>query len=549
MALKHARFVSRLTRDTVLLILAGGRGSRLEMLTEWRAKPAVPFGGKFRIIDFSLSNCFNSGIHKVCVLTQYKSHSLIRHIVSGWSAFNYEMGQFVDIIPAQQWVTEETWFQGTADAVFQSLDIVESYHPSHVLVLAGDHVYKMDYGELLAAHANSNADMTIACNTVPVNEAKEFGVMTVDANARIMEFTEKPERPRGTPEDPSKALVSMGIYAFSFEYLCEQLRRDAQAKGSSHDFGNDLIPHAVNNGHHVQAYSFAEQTTIDDVYWRDVGTVDAYYKANMELVGASAKEFGVMTVDANARIMEFTEKPERPRGTPEDPSKALVSMGIYAFSFEYLCEQLRRDAQAKGSSHDFGNDLIPHAVNNGHHVQAYSFAEQTTIDDVYWRDVGTVDAYYKANMELVGASPQLNLYDPHWRIWTYQEQLPPASFVGFEDGVSNYAVNSMVSGGCVIQESTLDRSLLFSGVVVRPGCALKDVLALPECTIGEKSRLTRVLLDNGCQVPAGTVIGEEPEEDARRFHRTAEGVVVVNREMLGQGHEYLPIGAATKNRL
>ena len=432
MASKRPRFVSRLTRDTVSLILAGGRGSRLEMLTEWRAKPAVPFGGKFRIIDFSLSNCFNSGIHKVCVLTQYKSHSLIRHIVSGWSAFNYEMGQFVDIIPAQQWVTEETWFQGTADAVFQSLDIVESYHPSHVLVLAGDHVYKMDYGELLAAHANSNADMTIACNTVPVIEAKEFGVMTVDANARIM---------------------------------------------------------------------------------------------------------------------EFTEKPERPRGTPEDPSKALVSMGIYAFSFEYLCEQLRRDAQAKGSSHDFGNDLIPHAVNNGHHVQAYSFAEQTTIDDVYWRDVGTVDAYYKANMELVDASPQLNLYDPHWRIWTYQEQLPPASFVSFEDGVSNYAVNSMVSGGCVIQESTLDRSLLFSGVVVRPGCALKDVLALPECTIGEKSRLTRVLLDNGCQIPAGTVIGEDPEEDARRFHRTAEGVVVVNREMLGQGHEYLPMGAATKNRL
>ncbi len=432
MAERRPRFVSRLTRDTVSLILAGGRGSRLEMLTEWRAKPAVPFGGKFRIIDFSLSNCFNSGIHKVCVLTQYKSHSLIRHIVSGWSAFNYEMGQFVDIIPAQQWVTEEAWFQGTADAVFQSLDIVESYHPRYILVLAGDHVYKMDYGELLAAHVNSNADLTIACKTVPVNEAKEFGVMTVDTSSRIT---------------------------------------------------------------------------------------------------------------------QFTEKPERPTGTPEDPSNALVSMGIYAFSFEYLCEQLRRDALAKDSSHDFGKDLIPHAVENGHRVQAFSFAEQTTIDDVYWRDVGTVDAYYKANMELIGASPQLNLYDPHWRIWTYQEQLPPASFVGYEDGVSNYAVNSMVSGGCVIQESTLKRSLLFSGVVVSPGCALKEVLALPECTIGEKSRLTRVLLDNGCQVPAGTVIGEDPEEDARRFHRTPEGVVVVNREMLGQGREYLPMGTTAKSPL
>jgi glucose-1-phosphate adenylyltransferase len=402
------------------------------MLTEWRAKPAVPFGGKFRIIDFALSNCVNSGIQKVGVLTQYKSHSLIRHIVNGWSRFNYEMGQFVDIIPAQQWVTEESWFQGTADAVYQSLDIVETHHPQYVLVLAGDHVYKMDYGELLAAHVSSHADLTIACTTRPVNEAREFGVLTVDAGLAVT---------------------------------------------------------------------------------------------------------------------HFDEKPEHPSGTPEDPNVALVSMGIYVFSFEYLSEQLRRDAELEDSNHDFGKDLIPHAVNNGHHVQAYSFAEQTTIDDVYWRDVGTVDAYYKANMELVGASPQLNLYDPHWRIWTYQEQLPPASFVGFEDGVSNYAVNSMVSGGCVIQESTLDRSLLFSGVVVRPGCALKDVLALPECTIGEKSRLTRVLLDNGCQVPAGTVIGEEPEEDARRFHRTAEGVVVVNREMLGQGHEYLPMGAAIKNRL
>ncbi len=431
MVTRPPRFVSRLTRDSVALILAGGRGSRLEMLTEWRAKPAVPFGGKFRIIDFSLSNCFNSGIHKVCVLTQYKSHSLIRHIVNGWSGFNYEMGQFVDIIPAQQWVREEAWFLGTADAVYQSLDIVESYHPRYVVCLAGDHVYKMDYGDLLAAHVDAHADMTIACNTVPVDEAHEFGVMTVDANSRIT---------------------------------------------------------------------------------------------------------------------KFTEKPEHPSATPDDPGMALVSMGIYAFSFDYLSEQLRRDAGQKDSSHDFGKDLIPYAVENGHHVQAFSFASQTTIQDVYWRDVGTVDAYYKANMELVGGSPKLNLYDPYWRIWTYQEQRPPASFIGIQDGVSSYAANSMVSGGCVIEESTLDRSLLFSDVVVSPGCELKEVLALPECRIDENSSLSRVLLDNACHVPAGTVIGADPEEDARRYHRTPDGVVVVSREMLGQSREYLPFGSASESR-
>ena len=428
---RHSRFVSRLTRDTLALILAGGRGSRLEMLTEWRAKPAVPFGGKFRIIDFALSNCFNSGIQKVCALTQYKSHSLIRHIVNGWSAFNYEMGQFVDIVPAQQWVTEESWFEGTADAVYQSLDIVESHHPHHVLILAGDHVYKMDYGELLAAHVGSHADLTIACTTLPVDDAKEFGVLTVD---------------------------------------------------------DDLV------------------------------------------------------------ITDFHEKPEQPAGTPEDPNVALVSMGIYVFSFEYLSEQLRRDAQQEGSTHDFGKDLIPYAVRHGHHAQAFSLAEQTAVEDVYWRDVGTLDAYYEANMELIGASPQLNLYDPYWRIWTHQEQLPPASFTSSTDEASSYAANSMVSGGCLIQESKLNRSLLFSRVVVETGCKLDHVLALPECRIGENVRLNRVLLDNGCHVPSGTVIGEDAEADTRRFHRTSEGVVVVNREMLGQTREYLPFGTAPSSR-
>lgn len=421
----HPRFVSRLTRDSLAIILAGGRGTRLEMLTEWRAKPAVPFGGKFRIIDFALSNCHNSGIQKVCVLTQYKSHSLMRHLINGWTTFNYDMGQFVDIIAAQQWLGGGEWFEGTADAVYQSLDIIESHGPEHVLVLAGDHVYKMDYGELLAAHADSQADVTIACHSVPVDEAGAFGVLSVDS---------------------------------------------------------DLV------------------------------------------------------------VTAFEEKPERPTGTPDDPSVALVSMGIYVFGLDYLAEQLRRDAELEESSHDFGKDLIPHAVETDHRVQAFSFADQSTLGDVYWRDVGTIDAFYKANMEIVGASPEMDLYDPQWRIWTYQEQLPPASIAGPGKEDASLIEDSMVSGGCVIEASKLYRSLLFSRVEVGFGCELQEVVALPECKIGKGSRLKRVLLDNHCRVPAGTVIGEDPEQDAERFHRTAEGVVVVTREMLGQGRKYLPFG-------
>ncbi len=424
MSIKSSRFVSRLTGRTLALVLAGGRGSRLKMLTDWRAKPAVPFGGKFRIIDFALSNCLNSGITQIGVLTQYKSHSLIRHIQRGWNTSRVDNGEFVEIIPAQQWGDKDAWFAGTADAVFQSLDIVASHMPEYVLVLAGDHVYQMDYGEMLATHACLGADITIACCTVPIEDASAFGVVTVDDEQRIVAFTEKPQQPMHRPGDPDSALVSMGIYIFSFAYLDAALRGDAGRKDSEHDFGKDVIPRAVQDGHRVYAYSFGEQV-----------------------------------VDRNA----------------------------------------------------------------------------------YWRDVGTIDAYFEANMEVLQANPDLDLYSPEWRIRTYQEQLPPAKFFGDRKEKSGMGT-SMVSGGCMINRSKLENSMLFSNVHVDLHCELLDVLALPECRIGKNVRLNRVLLDNGCVVPDGTVIGDDPELDARRFYRSPGGVVVVNREMLGQGHRYMPTG-------
>ena len=409
-----ARFVSRITRNTLALVLAGGRGSRLKMLTNWRAKPAVPFGGKFRIIDFALSNCINSGVRQVYVLTQYKSHSLIRHLLRGWNFLRGEMGEFVELIPAQQWVDEDAWYEGTADAVYQSLDIMTANAPQFVLILAGDHVYKMDYGEMLAAHVASGADFTIACHEVPISQAHEFGVMGVDDSYRIKDFREKPAQPPSVPGNPEVSLVSMGIYVFTFDYLREHLLRDAEDPQSNHDFGKDIIPHAVRNGHHVQAYSF------------------------------SAAEIG-----------------------------------------------------------------------NG-----------------YWRDVGTLDAYYEANMELLDERSALDLYSWDWRIFTYQEQLPAAKFPG--SGEQGRMRHSMVSGGCVINDSVVEDSILFSNVQVGAQCNLQGVLALPDCQIGSRVRLRRVLLDKGCILADDMCIGEDPEADARRFHRTESGIVVVNPEMLGQ---------------
>ena len=424
--MRSARFVSRLTRSTLALILAGGRGSRLKMLTDWRAKPAVPFAGKFRIIDFALSNCLHSGIRRISVLTQYKSHSLIRHIMEGWNSLRSEHGEFVELIPAQQWLEEDSWYQGTADAVYQSLDIIESHNPEYVLVLAGDHVYKMDYGEMLAAHVESRAHATVACNKVPLQDAHHFGTMSVDSYNRITAFQEKPRNPSAMPDDPQHALASMGIYIFSMDFLAEQLLRDANLPDSSHDFGKDIIPYAVDADYRVTAYPMSS-------------------------------------------------------GGP-------------------------------------GRD--------------------------YWRDVGTVDAYYEANLELTQADPPLDLYDRDWPIYTYQPQLPSAKFT--DHGPSNGCkmLNAIASGGCVINDSLIERSMLFSNVNVGRKCELHGALVLPDCSIGENCRLSKVILDNGCHVPDGTVIGENAKLDADRFYRSEQGVVVVNRGMLGQQRQYLP----TSNR-
>jgi len=411
----HSRFVSVLTRNTLALILAGGRGSRLHNLTEWRAKPAVPFGGKFRIIDFPLSNCLNSGIRKIGVLTQYKADSLIRHIQQGWGFLRAELGEFVDILPAQQRMNE-AWYSGTADAVYQNLDIFRQRDTKYVLILAGDHIYKMDYGLMLAYHVEQKADLTIGCMEVPLEEAKAFGVMGIDADKRIREFVEKPSNPPAMPGRPGEALASMGIYIFNTDFLFEQLIKDADMPGSSRDFGKDIIPGVIKN-YRVFAYPF-------------------------------------------------------------------------------------RDAQSG--------------------VQAY------------WRDVGEVDSYWSANMELVNVNPELNLYDNEWPIWTYQAQTPPAKFVFDDDDRRGFAVDSMVSGGCIISGSEVRRSLLFSNVRVNSYSKVTDSVILPDVNIGRHCRITKAIIDKSCQIPPHTVIGEDLEEDRKRFYVSPGGVVLVTPDALGQ---------------
>jgi len=410
-----ARQITRLTRDTLALILAGGRGSRLKHLTVWRAKPAVPFGGKFRIIDFPLSNCMNSGIRRVGVLTQYKAHSLILHIQKGWGFLRGELGEFIELLPAQQRI-ETSWYTGTADAVYQNLDIIRNHDPSYVLVLAGDHVYKMDYGTMLIHHVDSKADVTVACVEVPVERAHEFGVVTVDAQSRITKFLEKPKVPEPIPGRPGITLASMGIYVFNTKFLYEQLVRDASTTSSAHDFGKDVIP----------------------------------------------------------------------------------------------------------------------SIMDSYRVMAYPFRDPVTKKQPYWRDVGTVDALWEANIELVEISPELNLYDEEWPIWTYQEQLPPAKFVFDDDLRRGMATDSMVSGGCVISGSKVNHSLLFSNVKVHSFCEVNDSVVLPDVVINRHCRLRKTLIDKGCHLPEGTIIGEKPEEDARRFYVTRQGVVLVTPDMLGQ---------------
>lgn len=420
MRLESQRFISRITRDTLALILAGGRGSRLKQLTMWRAKPAVPFGGKFRIIDFPLSNCINSGIRQIGVLTQYKAHSLIQHIQRGWSFPRGEFGEFVELLPAQQRI-ETSWYEGTADAVYQNLDIIRRHDPTYVLVLAGDHIYKMDYGEMIAWHVENEADMTVGCLEVDLETARAFGVMAVDEKGHVKRFVEKPESPEPMPGRPGFALASMGIYVFNTAFLYEQLIRDADMPGSAHDFGKDILP--------------------------------------------------------------------------------------------YVIERYR--------------------------VLAYPFRDPETKDQAYWRDVGSVDSYWSANMELIGVTPELNLYDEFWPIWTYQEQLPPAKFV-FDDATRRgMAVDSMVSGGCIISGASVKHSLLFSNVKVNSYSSVQDAVVLPDVEIGGNCRIRRAVIDKGCLIPPGTVIGEDPVEDNKRYYVSPKGIVLVTPEMLGTSTRYV----------
>lgn len=417
---RSPRFVSRLTRDTLALVLAGGRGSRLKHLTAWRAKPAVPFGGLFRIIDFPLSNCINSGIRRIGVLTQYKAHSLIWHISQGWSHLRGEFGEFIELLPAQQRI-ETSWYAGTADAVYQNLDIIRNHSPEYVLILAGDHIYKMDYGPMLAYHVENQADVTIGCIEVPLDRASGFGVISIEDSGRVSDFQEKPEKVEPMPDREDMALCSMGIYVFNKDFLFEQLIKDADTPASSHDFGKDVIP----------------------------SVIDRYR--------------------------------------------------VFAYPF--------RDGQNDKQS--------------------------------YWRDVGTVDAFWEANLELIGVTPELNLYDEDWPIWTYQQQLPPAKFVFDTEDRRGMAVDSMVSAGCIISGAKVRHSLLFSRVKVESYAQVEDSVILPEVTIGEGSRIRRAVIDKGCVIPPNTVIGENLEEDAKRFYVSSGKVVLVNTEMLGQRLHYL----------
>jgi glucose-1-phosphate adenylyltransferase len=417
---RSTRFVSLLTKDTLALILAGGRGSRLRQLTLWRAKPAVPFGGKFRIIDFPLSNCINSGIRRIGILTQYKAHSLITHIQQGWGMFRGEFGEFVELLPAQQRI-ETSWYEGTADAVFQNIDIIRSHAPEYVLILAGDHIYKMDYGDMLAYHVDKLADMTVGCIEVPRANASAYGVMGVDEHGRVKSFLEKPDDPAPMPGNDTHSLCSMGIYIFNRDFLIEQLIKDADATYSTRDFGKDVIP----------------------------GLIERYS------------------------------------------------------------------------------------------AYAYPFRGKVDSQPGYWRDVGTLDAFWEANLELIGVTPELNLYDSDWPIWTYQEQLPPAKFVFDDTDRRGIAVNSMVSGGCIISGAKVQNSLLFSSVMVNSHALVDESVILPEVTVGEGCVIKRAVIDKGCIIPPGTSIGVDPAQDSKRFYVSPNGIVLVTPEMLGQHLHYV----------
>lgn len=408
----------RLAQQSMAFVLAGGRGSRLHELTDIRAKPAMYFGGKSRIIDFALSNAVNSGIRRIGVATQYKAHSLIRHLQRGWSFFRAERNESLDILPASQQLDEENWYRGTADAVTQNIDIIRSYNPKYIVILAGDHIYKQDYSIMIKHHVDSGADVTVGCIEVPRIEASAFGVMKVDDNDRILEFMEKPADPPAMPGHPNMALASMGIYVFETQFLFEMLKRDAANPNSTNDFGNDIIPEIVKNG--------------------------------------------------------------------------------------------------KAIAHPFSRSCVRSGLE----------------EKPYWRDVGTVDAFWQANVDLTNFKPDLDLYENEWPIWTYSELTPPAKFIHNEEGRRGYAVSSMVSGGCIISGSSLEQCLMFTGVRTHSYSELQGVIALPYAEINRNARLKNVIIDRGVVIPEGLVVGEDPELDAKRFRRSAGGVCLITEPMI-----------------
>ncbi|HEY5491840.1 MAG TPA: glucose-1-phosphate adenylyltransferase [Gemmatimonadaceae bacterium] len=410
---------AQLTRHTLAIVLAGGRGERLGALTAWRAKPSVPFGGKFRIIDFTLSSCVNSGIRRIGICTQYRAASLIRHVQRGWSFLDGRFDEFVELLPAQQ-RTVAAWYRGTADAVRQNMDFLERHDPQFVLVLAADHVYKMDYAKMIAEHVARAADVSIACVEVPLREASQLGIMEVDGSWHVTGFSEKPASPVPMPGRSDAALASMGVYVFNTAFLIEQLRCDDEDPQSSHDFGRNIIPQLVRLGARAYAHRF---------------------------------------VDSCVNMSE---------GKP------------------------------------------------------------------YWRDVGSIDAFWEANLELTMVTPDLNLYDSEWPIWTYQEQLPPAKFVFDEDSRRGHVVDSLVAGGCIVSGAEVRRSVLFSAVRVHSYAKLDQCVVLPSVDIGRHARLKRVVIDRQCRIPDGTVVGFDPAEDRKRFHVTDAGVTLITPDMLGQ---------------
>jgi glucose-1-phosphate adenylyltransferase len=416
--------MTQLARDALAIVLAGGRGSRLGPLTDWRAKPAVPFGGKFRIIDFSLSNCVNSGVRRIGICTQYKAQSLIRHVQRGWSFLDGRFREFVELLPAQQRVTSD-WYKGTADAVYQNLDILRRHAPEYVLILGGDHIYKMDYARLLAEHVGRAADVSIGCIEVPIGLASEYGVMALDDESRVVDFQEKPAQPKPAPGHTDIALASMGIYVFNASFLYEQLIRDADDPRSAHDFGRNVIPHLIAREYRVFGHRFADSCV------------------NMV------------------------------KGRP------------------------------------------------------------------YWRDVGTIDGYWEANLDLTHVTPDLNLYDEEWPIWSYQEQLPPAKFVFETPDRVGAAFDSLVSGGCIVSGSSVRRSLLFSNVHVHSYCNIEDSVVLPDVEVHRNVTLRKCVVDRYCVLPDGLEVGVDPVEDRQRFFVTDRGVTLITPEMLGQDMHHL----------